>query len=297
MNFRNVLFYAVFFLTIKFNGQEKIIIVKTDSISLFETYISLNSTENISPIIHNDGLIYASKNKSQYYRLYFSDLKTAPQLLKIRDKTKVGTTAIFDNEIYFSKNTKTISVDSTYNLAIYKGNIENLNVSKVELLPFCKKGFSYEYPTLSKDGKRMAIVTNENGVFHLVELTRNNENEWVRSGIIFITQPNFNIINPTFYNENTIYFSSNYFIGKIKGYKYSFVTGAMKIVKTYRENGVYNIYKIIRIDGKWQLPEKASFFNSDYDDLGVIFKTEKIGYINTYRYDNTNNIYFFELKQ
>ena len=62
------------------------------------------------------------------------------------------------------------------------------------------------------------------------------------------------------------------------------------------EKGVYNIYKKTRIYGRWQLPEKQTIFNSDFDDFGVVFKTEKSCYMNTFRYDNTDNIYYVELK-
>lgn len=133
---------------------------------------------------------------------------------------------------------------------------------------------------------------------HLLELTLDNENKWNRSSVVFIAQANFNIINPTFYNENTIYFSSNMINGKtnIDEINYTIKDGEPIITDVFYKTDVYNIYKIARKDGRWQLPIKASIFNSKFDDFGVVFKTEKSGFINTFRYDNTDNIYYFELK-
>lgn len=284
-------------LNLKLGAQEKLI-SETDSIAIFETYISLNSTENIAPIIYNDGLIYASANKSNYYQLYYSDLKSKSKKIKIGSNYKSGLVAVYKNEIYFTDILQNSISDSSINLAINNGKIEDFKVSKARTLPICKKEFYYEYPAISRDGKQMAIVTNENGMIHLLELTLNNENEWVRSSVVFIAQVNFNIINPTFYNENTIYFSSNMISGKtnINKVKYKIEDGEPIITNVIYETDVYNIYKISRIKGRWQLPEKQTILNSDFDDLGVVFKTEKSGYINTFRYDNTDNIYYFELK-
>lgn len=284
-------------LNLKLGAQEKLI-SETDSIAIFETYISLNSIENIAPIIYNDGLIYASANKSNYYKLYYSDLKSKSKKIKIGSNYKSGLVAVYKNEIYFTDILQNSISDSSINLAINNGKIEDFKVSKARTLPICKKEFYYEYPAISRDGKQMVIVTNENGMIHLLELTLNNENEWVRSSVVFIAQVNFNIINPTFYNENTIYFSSNMISGKtnINKVKYKIEDGEPIITNVIYETDVYNIYKISRIKGRWQLPEKQTILNSDFDDLGVVFKTEKSGYINTFRYDNTDNIYYFELK-
>jgi len=284
-------------LNFRLHAQEKLI-SETDSIAIFDTYISLNSSENIAPIIYNDGLIYSSANKSNYYQLFFSDLKSKSKKIKIGRKYNSGLVAVYKDEIYFTKNLKHANSHSSINLAINKGIIENFKISKSAPLPICKKGFYYEHPAISRDGKQMAIVTNEKGMVHLLELTLNNENEWKKSSVVYIAQINFNIINPTFYNENTIYFSSNMIKGKmdIDKVHYIFKDGEPIITDVFYETDVYNIYKIVRIKGRWQLPEKQTIFNSDFDDLGLVFKTEKTGYISTYRYDNTDNIYYFELK-
>ena len=284
-------------LNFKLDAQEKLI-SETDSIAIFDTYISLNSSENVSPVIYNDGIIYASAHKSNNYQLFFSDLKSKSKKIKTGSNYNSGLVAVYKDEIYFTKNLNYAASDSSFNLTIKKGVLENFKISKTTPLPICKKGFYYEYPAISGDGKQMAIVTNENGRVHLLELTRNNENEWIRSSVVFIAQVNFNIINPTFYNKNTMYFSSNMIHGKVKidRVNYTVKDGEPKITDVFYKTGVYNIYKIVRIEGRWQLPVKQTIFSSDFDDLGVVFKTEKSGYINTFRYDNTDNIYYFELK-
>ena len=72
--------------------------------------------------------------------------------------------------------------------------------------------------------------------------------------------------------------------------------GPFRFLDRNYEEGVFNIYKTNRVNGKWTLPQKVTVFNSKFDDLSVIFKTERTGFLNTFRYDNTDNIYYFELK-
>ncbi|WP_372746360.1 hypothetical protein [Lutibacter sp.] len=279
--------------------QNKNLIFENDSIAIYDTYLSLNSKENIAPIIYKDGLIYASANASGFYKVYFSDLKSNPQKIKIKGNRHVGLSAIYNNEAYITKTVTNfkkgfLNVDG---LAIFKGTIENLKVSKLKPLTICKEGSNYGHPSITKNGNKMVIVTNEKGAFHLLELVRDTNNEWQRSEIIFITHPRFTIINPTYYDENTIYFSSNEYDGKIEKVEYSIENDKPVINNVIYERGDYNIYKTVKIDGKWSLPRKVSVLNSEFDDLSVVFITEKTGYINSFRYDDTDNIYYFELKQ
>ena len=284
------------FSTIK--AQGKSLIFENDSIAIYDTYISLNSKENISPTIYKNGILYSSGNKLGFYKLYFSDLENVPQKIKIDSKFHVGLVAMFKNEIYFTKNIKGLktAISDVYDLAIFKGNLENNKVSKAEPLSIYKKGFSYGHPAISKNGDQMVIITNEKGFYHLLELKRDSNNEWQRSEVIFIAQTGFKIINPTIYDENTIYFSSNAHQGKVRSVEYAIENEKPVISNVIYEEGVFNIYKIKRVDGKWALPQKVTVFNSEFDDLSVIFKTENTGFLNTFRYDNTDNIYYFELK-
>ena len=296
MNFRIVIVLCCFVLNLK--AQEKILITENNDISIFETYISLNSSGNIFPTIYNQGLIYASNYQSENYKLLYSNLESKSQKFKIGSKYNLGAVAIFNNEIYFTGITRKLSTTGTNNYTIYKGIIEDFKVKKIERLSICSLDFSYTYPTISKDGTKMLVVSNEKGRLHLLEFIRNEFNQWEKGEVVYISHPEFEIINPTIYNENTIYFASNINDGKVTSVVY--VTddeGKTLISEVHREQGIFNIYKIKRHKGVWGIPIKQAIFSSDFDDLGVIFINENSGYLNSYRYSNADNIYYFELKQ
>ena len=279
-------------------AQQKAPIIKTDSITIYDTYLSLNSTNNISPVIYNNGLIYASVNKYGYYKLYFSDLKNAPKKIKINKGNDIISSAIYNTEIYFTKSNNYVKNNEQFsNMAIYKGVLNNFKVSKVKMLPVCEKEYSYAHPSISKDGQSMVMVSNEKGLYHLLELNRNENNEWLKGDVIFISQPSFSILNPTYYDKNTIYFSSNKKDGPIQSIKDIYNKGEIVSRKFYAEEGDYNIYKIEKENGLWKLPIIVNELNSSFDDLSVVFTTKNSGYLSSFRFDNTDNIYFFELKQ
>ncbi|MFK5957526.1 MAG: hypothetical protein QM495_01515 [Lutibacter sp.] len=285
------------FFALNINAQEKVFISENDSLELYETYISINSIKNIFPTIYNNGLIYSSSNKASFYHLFYSDLKSKSKKIKIPKKFQTGAVTTFKNEIYVTSASSYVDSFGVFNLAIYKGVIENLKVTNLKILPVCTTYFSYEDPAIAKDGNTMVIVTNENGRYHLLELKRNSKNEWKRGAVIYISHPDFKLINPTIYNKNTIYFSSNMYNGKLNGFTYENVEGVLKLVEKNREKGVFNIYKTQKKEGKWQLPEKVNVLNSEFDELGVVFDTDKSGYLTTFRFSDTDNIYYFKLKQ
>lgn len=279
-------------------AQEKLQISENNDLELFETYLSLNSEGNIFPTIYNKGLIYASNHESNNYKLLYSDLKSEPQKIKIGSKYNLGAVAIFKNEIYFTGITRKLSTSGTNNFTIYKGVIEDLKVKKIKRLPVCSLDFSYTYPTISKDGSKMLVVTNEKNRLHLLEFIRNNENQWEKGEVVYISHPDFEIINPTFYNEDTVYFASNIYNGEITEVVYVINDkGEQEVSEVIREQGSFNIYKIKKDNGVWGIPIKQDKFNSDFDELGVVFINENSGYLNSFRYSNTDNIYYFELKQ
>ncbi|UMB59619.1 hypothetical protein MHL31_11065 [Lutibacter sp. A80] len=280
-------------------AQERQLISENNDLSLFETYISLNSEGNIFPTIYGEGLIYASNYKSNDYKLLYSDLKSESQKIKIGSKYNLGAAAIFKNEIYFTGITKKLSTSGTNNFTIYRGIIEDFKVKKIKRLPVCNLDFSYTYPTISKDGSKMLVVTNEKEHLHLLEFIRNTNNQWEKGEVIYISHPEFEIINPTFYNENTIYFASNIYDGEVTGVVYTMDNeGINQITELIKEQGSFNIYKIEKNtnNGHWGIPIKVDQFNSDFDDLGVIFINKNSGYLNSFRYSDADNIYYFELK-
>ncbi|MEX1381994.1 hypothetical protein [Lutibacter sp.] len=283
----------VFEIKAQFNN----LIFENDDIRIHETYLTLNSTGNIFPTIYNKGLIYASNHNRNNYKLFYSNLKSESQKFKIGSKYNLGAVAIFNNEIYFTGVTKKLSTFGTNNFTIYKGKIRDFKVKEIVQLPICNLDFSYTYPTISKDGSKMTVVTNERGRLHLLELKRTKNNEWEKGDVVYISHPEFEIINPTYYNETTIYFASNIYDGKVTRVAYDTnENGEFLISEVEREQGSFNIYKIEKNNGIWGIPIKLDFFNSDFDELGVIFINGNSGYLTSFRYSNTDNIYYFELK-
>ncbi len=295
MKFNHFIFTVLLF-GIGLKAQEKVLISETDSIKLFDTYISIHTSENIFPMFYDKGLIYASTYKSKKYELYYSDLQSNPLKIKTGPNFVLGPAAVFKNEIYFTRYSKRISSDGIYNVTIYKGILENLKVSKVKKLSICNKEYSYSHPAISKDGNFMVLVTNEKGIFHLLQLKRNSKGEWEKGDVIFITQENIELLNPTFYDENTIYFSANSFKDEIQKVEKKFEKGELVYVDVFKEEGDFDIFKVTKENGSWLIPIKVPEFNSEFDDLGVIFKTKTSGYLTTLRYNNSDNIYYFELK-
>ncbi len=236
--------------------------------------------------------MYVSNYNSNSHNLYYSDLQLEIIKISLRGKFKFGSASIYGSTIYFTGKTK------SFNSVIYKGIIENLKVTKIEKLPFCDKYFSYSDPAISEDGQQLLVVSNEREVLHIIEFVKNNENKWEKKSIPFISHPDFDIINPTIYDENTLYFSANTFDGKIKQVNYvKGKNGEIVVDSVEREQGVFNIYIIQRINGSWGIPEKVNALNSEFDDLGVIFDSENSGYLTTYRFNSNDNIYYFILKQ
>jgi len=289
--------YIILILTfLNVKAQDKVLISESDSINIYETYLSINTTSNIFPTKYKNGLLYLSSHKSTNSHLFYSNLNSKPKKIKIDKRFKSGAVNVFKNEIYVTATSKNMDSFGFFNLAIYKGIIEELKVSNFNVLPICKDEFSYADPVISNDGNLMVIVSNENDRYHLLELKRNENNEWERGDVIYIAHPNFKILNPTIYDENTIYFSSNIYNGELTSVVYENIDGNLKMVEKKRETGVFNIYKIERNNGTWGIPIKATMFNSEFDELGVLFSSKSSGYLTTYRFNNNDNIYFFELK-
>jgi len=288
-----VLFFTVLFSFFVFIAvaQQRYLIKETDSLQLFETYLSNSFTGNIFPSFFKNGLLFVSDFNSPKHQLYYSDLKTEAIRINPRGKFKFGAVSIFENDIYFTGTT------NNYNSAIYNGKIEGFKVSKIKKLDFCDPNFSYSDPYISKNGNQLIVISNERKTQHIKEFVKNENNKWELKSIPYISHPDFDIINPTIYDENTIYFSANIFKGEITGVTYTLNHKGEQIIdKITREEGVFNIYKITRENGKWGIKQKVNALNSEFDDLGVIFDSENSGYLTSFRFNSNDNIYYFVLK-
>lgn len=291
---------TIFFALFMFSAiaQEMYLIEETDSIQIFETYLSNTSTGNVFPTFYKNGLLYVSKNKSNEYQLYYSDLQSESVKIALGSKFNFGAATVYNSEIYFTGISKISDDRGYFNSTIYKGMLEDFKVTKIKKMKFCDRNFSYTDPSISANGKQMVVVSTEKNTPHIIEFKKNNDDEWVKKSIVYISHPNFDIINPTIYNENTIYFSSNFLNGKIIGVSYETnENGEIVVSKISREEGDFNIYKIVRSNDSWGIPIKVNEFNSEFDDLGVLFDTDKSGYLTSFRYNANDNIYYFVLKQ
>ncbi len=288
---------ALFFVFIS-QAQERFLIEETDSIQLFETYLSNTSAGNVFPSIYKNGLIYVSDYKAETYRLYYSNLQSKSKKINLGTKFDFGAASTFKNEIYFTGISKKRDSTGYYNSTIYKGIIENQKVASIESLPFCNKNYSYTDPCISKDGNHLIVVSTERKTIHIMEYVKNDLGKWIKKGVVYISHPDFDIINPTYFDENTLYFSSNLSTNKDRPVNYTVIkAGETYITKAVRGVGDFNIYKIERINGGWTYPKKANEFNSEFDELGVVFDSEKSGYLTSFRYNSNDNIYYFKLKQ
>lgn len=272
-------------------AQERFLIQETDSIDIYETYLSNTSQGNIFPSFYKNGLIYVSDFNAKQHNLYFSNLASEALKISLRGRFKFGSATIYGSEIYFTGETK------YFKSVIYKGIIENFKVSKIGKTEFCNPNFNYSDPFISEDGQQLILISDEKNAFHIKEFVKNNDHKWEEKSVPYISNPNFDILNPTIYNENTIYFSTNIYKGKITGVNYSTnEKGEIVVNHVNREEGVFNIYKLERKDGRWGIPKKVNELSSESDDMGVIFDSEKSGYLTSYRYNSNDNIYYFILK-
>jgi len=290
-------YLIVFFILglFEMSSQNRVLISETDSISIYETHISQNSKGNVFPTIYNKGLLYASNFESKYFNLFFSDLKGERVKIKIGSKYSLGPLTAFKNEVYFTGTTPVKDIYMASNFTIYKGHITGDKILKIRRLQELDTNFSYSYPAISADGNKMVVVSNENGAFHLLQLKRNEKDKWEKDTVIYISQLNFEIINPSYFDENTIYFASNKKNGKIKNFTYKIENDSIKVLDKEYETENFNIYKIKKNKNSWGLPQKMSILNSEFDDVGVLFLTETTGYLTSFRYDDSDNIYYFKL--
>jgi hypothetical protein len=272
------------------------LIFESDELRIYHSFASKTTEDNLFPTPHDNGMFYISGHESNVYNLYYAPEDGPSKKIRVSQRFRLGGMAVSGNDFYLT-GLSVKSYQNARNLVIYKGILEDNKISKIKPLPLCDPKYFYAHPTLSPDGSKMAIVTNEKGRIHLLELEKDENGAWTRSKVIFIAHPSFDILNPTYFDNNTLYFSSNFNgeeeIDKVYVEK---VADSVKVVDVNWKPSDYNIYRITRAKDTWQVPEPVNALNSEFDELGVLFTTESSGFLTTYRYNNTDNIYYFEIR-
>lgn len=275
---------------------QKALIYESDEVRIYDTYISEKSIDNLFPTYYKEGLLYISGADSRYYSLYYAPIDEEKKKITISSRFRLGGMATKGDEIYFS-GIASKEFNFNKNLTVYKGLMVKNKVTKIKKLKICNYQNMYAHPSLSPSGEKMILVTNEKGRTHLLELKLNENGEWERNELVFITHPSFDIINPTYFNEDTIYFASNHTNkGKVENVIFEPKADSIKVVEVIWEPSSYNIYRIDKHKGVWQVPYLVEALSSDFDDLGVLFTSENEGFLTTYRFNNTDNIYYFEIR-
>lgn len=226
--------------------------------------------EDFSPTPYKDGILFVSNrdSKSDYYKLYYSDFKTSPIPIEIKnEKHHIGQTFYdaINDEVYVTKSGEK-NESNLINLAIYKGKIVNNKIENLEKLSFCKTQYSYGYPQIRNN--KLLVHTNEFGGYSLVIYTLEN-GFWVKPKVVF--KDKSQIMNPIYKDDNTILFASK------------------------REGGLggYDLYKVLINGEKWFEPTNLKEYNSPKDDLSIIYTAPKQGFISSARQSNLSQIYQF----
>lgn len=252
-----------------------------DSVRIYETYISENLPNASMPIKYKDGLIFNSKMDTAFYSLYYTDLESEIVKIEISNQNyNVGkaTVSSFNDDIFFTMNScpkhTFNSGEKICNLAVFEGKILDFKIQDFDKIGICKNEFNYWSPSISVDGTNIVIVTNEGGSYQLVEIFKDNRNTWVKGDVLYTSPDKSPILNPSSINQDEIYFACS-IKGSLSG---------------------FDIYKIVKKNGKWQTPENVKYLNSEFDDTGVCFVTNNSGYITTNRYTAEDNIYYFQMR-
>jgi len=263
-----------------------------------KTNISNINSEEFYPIAYEDGILYASKPKSGYnrfatkenvYKIYYSKIidgheLTTPIRIKIKKKTakkllsishKIPSSFIKETGefLFMSNNTeKTLR----HNTAIFKGEIKNLELINIEMLNICDPNFDYLHPTVSANGLKMILSSNQgiSNAYQLYLYERTDlESDWNLTRSIeeinfskFISYPNL-------------------------------VSDSLLIYSAREENSKhFDIFSSrLNSQGKWGEPINLQNLNSEFDELGLIQIGERNGYFTSNR-DGYDQIFYFEKK-
>jgi hypothetical protein len=234
---------------------------------------------DFAPILFKNGILFVSdrNENSLFYSLYYTDFKSKPKRIEIKNqKYHIG--QVFYDKLnktaYITKTSDEISNDrTTYNLAVFTAKIrgnKKKKIKRLKKLDFCNPNFSYGFAQIQNN--KLTIHSDENNEYSL-SIYEFKNNKWVKEKVIF--KDKYPILNPTYRNNSTIVFSSKRSGGK----------------------GGVDLYKIVKINGEWSEPINLIEFNSEYDDLSLLYINDNEGYLSSNRIDNKDHIFKFRINQ
>ena len=233
-----------------------------------------DSNNDFSPSLYKDGILFSTDRdkNSNYYKLYYYDFKSPLKKVKISQQMFHTGDAFYDASndiIYITRSVDEKSL-TRINLAIYKGIIKDFKITELEKLNFCNSDYSYAYA--QKLGDKLLILTNQfNNSFSLVTYQYINH-KWLNPQIIY--SDHFPMLHLTVKDENTIFFGSK------------------------RKGGVggVDLYKLEKVNGYWGEPINLTEFNTEFDDISILFVNDKEGYLSSNRLNKTDHIFRFTIE-
>lgn len=176
-------------------------------------------------------------------------------------------------EVYFVMNcTDGLDSKSVKN-AIFRGKLTDHTIVEVEKLPICYATVDYPHFTISADGLRMTLSSDYSGKHQLAFYERENFlSDWNFIEELESTNDGQRAVFPRFQSDSTLIYTA------------------------IDERNDMNIYSIrLENDDEWQTPEYEVEFNTENDDLGLMFINDFSGYFTSNR-DGSDKLYYFELE-
>jgi len=273
-----------------------------------EAFPHNSDLDEMSPVFYGDDIIFSSDRKQgakllkqksgwtdrDYIKVYSSTQlndtlfsSPSPFSAKINELNKNTAGAAFwqdttrnVTEIYFTRNSATVSKGNEYNMQLFRAESENgKNWKEVEVLYFCTNESNYMHPAISPDGKTLLFVSDKGkgiGGTDIYTCTRKKDGTWNRPENISANintegHEGFPFINA----KNELFFCSKGHVGY----------------------GGFDIFKSTKKGGEWSAPSNVGKpINSAADDISICFSADgKRGAFTSSREGGDDDIYFFSL--
>lgn len=243
--------------------------------------------DEMNPIIYKNGLIFSqfdrkgirsrfNKKLKIYYIENDGEIWNEPVEIEFEEEIPFNLTPSHyvekTKEIYFTG--ANLPDNDTLKLAIYKGTIDEFEITDLEILSFCERTNNYIYPTVSPNGLKMICSSDLNQNMDLYLYERDDiDSHWLFKRKLNEISSKGNDSYPMWIDEYRVYFSSNGF-GE---------SGTFDIFETYFENGYFSE------------PFNIEELNSSFDDFSrtenkngqIFFCSTREGSVDIY-FSNSN---------